>query len=171
MSGEARVIVGVDSAVSHVKGDVERAVRALTTAAAVRILRRAFEDAGVLPASAGARLRTTLADAVAVEPAESFESLRLRGAYELALTRLEREHRRRRRHASLLLGLCAILLLVAFGLAVSSLVWRDAATHVRSGLAVLPCGAIGLWYAYAARLAEHVREDLRTLAKVELRRP
>ena len=36
---------------------------------------------------------------------------------------------------------------------------------------MLPCGAIGLWYAYATRLAERVREDLRTLAKVELRRP
>jgi hypothetical protein len=164
------VIAGVHREVGHVKGDVERAVRALTTAAAARILRRAFEDAGVLPSSASARA-SRLADAVAAEPAESFESFRFRGACELALKMLEQEHRRRRRHASLLLGLCAIVLLVTLGLAVSSLVWRDAAIHVSSGLAVVPCGAIGLWYVYAARLAERVREDLRTLAKVELRRP
>jgi hypothetical protein len=164
------VIAGVHREVGHVKGDVERAVRALTTAPAVRILRRAFEDAGVLPSYASARA-SRLADAVAAEPGESFESLRFRGACELALKMLEQEHRRRRRHASLLLGLCAIVLLVTLGLAVSSVVWRDATIHVSSGLAVVPCGAIGLWYAYAARLAERVREDLRTLAKVELRRP
>ncbi len=118
--GEARVIAGVHREVGHVKGDVERTVRALTTAAAVRILRRAFEDAGVLPSSASARA-SRLADAVAAEPAESFESLRFRGACELALKMLEQEHRRRRRHASLLLGLCAIVLLVTLGLAVSAL--------------------------------------------------
>jgi hypothetical protein len=184
------VIAGVHSEVGHVKGEVERMVRALTTDAAVRILRRAFEDAGVLPiAAAGmgtlprvssvnsvnsaksAKSAKRLADAVALEPAESFESLRFRGACELALRMLEQEHRRRRRHASLLLGLCVIVLLAALGLAVSSLVWRDAATHVNGGLAILACATIGLWYAYAARLAERVREDLRTLAKVELRRP
>jgi hypothetical protein len=173
------VIAGVHSEVGHVKGDLERTVRALTTDAAVRILRRAFEDAGVLPfAAAGTLPRVNsarrLADAVALEPAESFESLRFRGACELALKMLEQEHRRRRRHASLLLGLCAIVLLAALGLAVSSFVWRDAATvatHVDGRLAMLPCVAIGLWYAYAARLAGRVREDLRTLAKVELRRP
>jgi hypothetical protein len=173
------VIAGVHSEVGHVKGDLERTVRALTTDAAVRILRRAFEDAGVLPfAAAGTLPRVNsarrLADAVALEPAESFESLRFRGACELALKMLEQEHRRRRRHASLLLGLCAIILLAALGLAVSSLVWRDAATvatHVGGRLAMLSCVAIGLWYAYAARLAGRVREDLRTLAKVELRRP
>jgi hypothetical protein len=185
------VIAGVHSEVGHVKGELERTVRALTTNAAVRILKRAFEDAGVLPsAGAGSRPRESrtnrtnlanranradsanrLADAVAAEPAESFESLRFRGACELALKMLEQEHRRRRRHASILLGLCAVILLAAFGLAVSSLVWRDAATHVGSSLAMLPCGAIGLWYAHAARLAERVREDLRRLAKVELRRP
>lgn len=178
------MIAGVHSEVGHVKGEVERTVRALTTDAAVRILRRAFEDAGVLPfAAAGtppgassansansATSATRLADAVAVEPAESFESLRFRGACELALKMLEQEHRRRRRHASLLLGLCAIVLLAAIGLAVFGLVWRDVPPHV-DGLAMLPCGAIGLWYAYAARLAERVREDLRTLAKIELRRP
>jgi hypothetical protein len=167
------VIAGVQSEVGHVKGELERTVRALTTNAAVRILRRAFEDAGVLPsAAAGSQPRVNgLADALAAEPAESFESLRFRGAFEVALKMLEQEHRRRRRHASILLGLCAIILLAALGLAVSSLVWRDAATHVGGSLAMLPCGAIGLWYAYAARLAERVRVDLRTLAKVELRRP
>jgi hypothetical protein len=169
------VSAGVHSEVGHVKGEVERTVRALTTDAAVRILRRAFEDAGVLPFAAsgtlpGAKNATGLADAVAVEPAESFESLRFRGACELALKMLEQEHRRRRRHASLLLGLCALALLAAIGLAVSGLVWRDVPAHV-DGLTMLPCGAIGVWYAYAARLAERVREDLRTLAKVELRRP
>jgi hypothetical protein len=161
-----------------VKGDVERTVRALTTAAAVRILRRAFEDAGVFPSASGwlprlggATGANRLADAVAAEPAESFESLRFRGACELALNMLEQELRRRRRHASLLLGLCVVFLLSTLGFAVSSLIWRDPATDAGIGLAVLPCMAIGLWYAYAARLAEHVREDLRTLAKVELRRP
>lgn len=181
------MIAGVHSEVGHVKGEVERTVRALTTDAAVRIVRRAFEDAGVLPFAAAGTLpvansgnsanigssgssASRLADAVAVEPAESFESLRFRGACELALKMLEHEHRRRRRHASVLLGLCAIVLLAAIGLAVFGLVWRDVPPHV-DGLAMLPCGAIGLWYAYAARLAERVREDLRTLAKVELRRP
>jgi hypothetical protein len=174
------VIAGVHSEVGHVKGEVERTVRALTTDAAVRILRRAFEDAGVLPFAAGAptgansanseNSASRLADAIAAEPAESFESLRFRGACELALKMLEQEHRRRRRHASLLLGLSAIVLLVVVGLAVSSLVWRESTT-LADGLAMLPCGALGLWYAYAARMAECVREDLRTLAKVEFRRP
>jgi hypothetical protein len=191
------VIAGVHSEVGHVKGELERTVRALTTNAAVRILRRAFEDAGVLPsAAAGGQPRASranrsdrasganranrasrgdsanrLADAVAAEPAESFESLRFRGACELALKMLEQEHCRRRRHASILLGLCAVILLAALGLATSSLVWRDVTTHVGGSLAMLPCGAIALWYAYATRLAERVREDLRRLAKVELRRP
>jgi hypothetical protein len=171
------VIAGVHSEVGHVKGEVERTVRALTTDAAVRILRRAFEDAGVLPFAAGAptgadsaNSASRLADAIAAEPAESFESLRFRGACELALKMLEQEHRRRRRHTSLLLGLSAIVLLVVVGLAVSSLVWRESTT-LADGLAMLPCGALGLWYAYAARMAECVREDLRTLAKVEFRRP
>lgn len=172
------MIAGVYGEVDHVKREVERTVRALKTDAAVHILRRAFEDAGVLPfaerTGAGplphADGAEILADAMAAEPAESFETLRFRGACDLALKMLEREHRRRRRHASILLGMCVVVLLAALGLAASSAVWRDAVTHFRGGVAMLPCAGLGLWYAYAARLAERVREDLRTLAKVELRR-
>lgn len=46
------MIAGVHGEVDHVKREVERTVRALRTDAAVRILRRAFEDAGVLPLAA-----------------------------------------------------------------------------------------------------------------------
>jgi hypothetical protein len=166
------VIAGVQSEVGHVKGDVERSVRALTTDAAVRILRHAFEEAGVLPSGAAATASApgakSLADALAAEPAESFESLRFRGAYELAIEMIEQEHGRRRRHASILLRLCYLGAAIAFALVAAGVFWRGGALRL-AVLFALFYGPIGFLFAHASRLAERVREDLRTLAKVELR--
>jgi hypothetical protein len=165
------VIAGPQSEVGLVKSDVERTVRALTTDAAVRILRRAFEDAGVLPSAAtpappGAE---SLADALKAEPAESFESLRFRGAFELAVEMIEQEHGRRRRHASILLRLCYLGAAIAVALVASSLLWGDGAPRILI-LFALFYGPIGFLFVHASRLADRVREDLRTLAKVEVRR-
>jgi hypothetical protein len=169
------VIVDMRIATDHVKRDVERTVRALISDDAVRVLRRTFEDAGVLPSTTGmpGSGANLLADSVAAEPAESFESIRFRGAYELALDTLDQQQLRRGRHASFLLGLCALGVFAAIILVVWGSLWRDtaAATHA-SALACLMCsGVIGLWYRHASRIAERGRADLRTLAKVELRRP
>jgi hypothetical protein len=164
------VIADVQIEASYVKRDVERSVRALTTDAAVRILRRTFEDNGVLPSAAGTPPgANSLADALAAEPAESFESLRFRSAYELAVEAIEQEHGRRRRHASILLRLCYLGVAVAVALAAASVFWGGGAPRVLV-LFVLFYGPIGFLFAHASRLAERVREDLRTLAKVEVRR-
>jgi hypothetical protein len=165
------VIADVQIEASYVKRDVERSVRALTTDAAVGILRRTFEDNGVLPSAAGTPPpgANSLADALAAEPAESFESLRFRSAYELAVEAIEQEHGRRRRHASILLRLCYLGVAVAVALAAASVFWGGGAPRVLV-LFVLFYGPIGFLFVHASRLAERVREDLRTLAKVEVRR-
>jgi hypothetical protein len=165
------VIAGAQSEVGHVKGDVERAVRALTTEAAVRILRHAFEDAGVLPSVADTALPRAgrLADALAAEPAESFESLRFRGAFELAIEMLEQDYAGWRRHILLLRRLCYLGVAITLALGVSSFFWPDAVLHLLLPF-VLFYGPIAFLFVHASRLAERVREDLHTLAKVELRR-
>jgi hypothetical protein len=183
------VIVDARSAADHVKRDVERTVRALTSDAAVGIMRRTLEDAGVLPSPAGTHGgmpaegpgsvsargpgagANSLADSVAAEPVESFESIRFRGAYQLAIDMLEQDHLRRGRYASFLLGLSSLCVFAAIVLVVIGSFWRGTTTHVSALASLMASGAIGLWYRHLSRITERVQADLRTLAKVELRRP
>ena len=167
-SGGAAVIVDARSAAGHVKRDVERTVRALTSDAAVGIMRRTLEDAGVLP-SPRARMEeclrkglgacllrgpgagaNSLADSVAAEPVESFESIRFRGACQLAIDMLEQDHLRRGRYASFLLGLSSLCVFAAIVLVVIGSFWRGTTTHVSALASLMASGAIGLWYRHVA---------------------
>jgi hypothetical protein len=173
----------VYSEAGDVKVDVERAVRALKSDVAVSILRRAFEDTGVLPSTIGApgRGANSLADSVAAEPAESFESIRFRAAYESALGMLEQEHLRRLRHASILLALFSFGALATVTLTVVGLLGVGGggrggggggpAMHVGVLAGAMLSGALGVWQRYAVRIAGRVSADLRMLAWAQLRRP
>jgi hypothetical protein len=143
--------------------------REITSPEARRLLSRALEDAGVLTSSAGAlgsKQSPELERRVAAEPEESFETERFADAFQRAIDMVESEHGSVRRHATVVLVLFGLAVLVTLYLAVTAMRQQHSTEYVKALIASVPSGALLLWYRYLTATARRLREDMMKMAHV-----